>query len=219
MKTYTTKGYAEAYAELTEEEIRSGKLEHEARTITDESGKREVNLTNDEAEQFQEWSVDNSDGIHYWQIDSDVESDLLVSELIEWLQDEELLEPEPSDREKPDADDLYVRGMAVVQKYGDRNAVLLGGTWFYVEEPAGTSGMFTAHKQDQFASLSTATDIMEELGIALGALELSEDDDDIPVIYEEARTRYVAMLDALEAIASGNSDPDDMVRLATNALK
>ena len=109
--------------------------------------------------------------------------------------------------------------MAVVQKYGDRNAVLLGGTWFYVDEPAGTSGMFTAHKQDQFASLSTATDIMEELGIALGSLELSEDDDDIPVIYEEARARYVAMLDALETIASGNSDPDDMVRLAVNALK
>jgi hypothetical protein len=214
MKTYTTKAYAEAYAKLTEEQLRSGKLEHEARTVSNESGAVEVNLTGEEIDDYH-MVYDASDE----EIDSDVITGENMDRLVHFLSHTDRLEPEQSDREKPDADDLYVRGMAVVQKYGDRNAVLLGGTWFYVDEPAGTSGMFTAHKQDQFASLSTATDIMEELGIALGSLELSEDDDDIPVIYEEARVRYVAMLDALETIAAGNSDPDDMVRLAVNALK
>jgi hypothetical protein len=206
MTTYTTYAAGRAYVETPEEGWRNGALEKEVTCVYDDSGKRELEMTLEEQEEFLDCDADTI---------PDIEFDSLLGR----LRDEDLLEPEQSDREKPNADDSFVRGMAVVQKYGDRNAVLLGGTWFYVDEPAGTEGMFTAHKQDQFASLSSATDIMEELGIALGALELSEDDDDIPVIYEEARTRYVAMLDALETIAAGNSDPDDMVRLAVNALK
>jgi hypothetical protein len=212
MSEYTTKAYVEIFNRLTEDQIRNGGLEHETRTITDESRMRQVNATNDEVE---EYLTLIGLGIRD---DSDIWIDTALGGLISWLKSEDLLEPEQSDREKPDADDPFVRGMAVVQKYGDRNAVLLGETWFYVDEPAGTSGMFTANKADQFASLSSATDIMEELGIALGAFELSEDDDDIPVIYEEARTRYAAMLDALETIAAGNTDPDRMVEIAVNAL-
>jgi hypothetical protein len=206
MKTYTTYAAGRAYVETPEDGWRNGALEKEVTCVYDDSGKRELEMTLEEQEEFLD-------------CDADTIPDIEFDSLLERLRDEDLLEPEPSDREKPDADDSFVRGIAVVQKYGDRNAVLLGETWFYVDEPAGTSGMFTAHKQDQFASLSTATDIMEELGIVIDSLAYSGMDDDLPLIYEEARTRYVAMLAALEAIAAGNSDPDDMVRLATNALK
>ena len=207
MKTYTTNAAGRAYVETPEEGWRNGALEKQVVCIYDESGQRELEMTQQEAEEI------------FASLGSDTVPDAEFDRALELLREDDLLEPEQSDREKPDADDPFVRGMAVVQKYGDRNAVLLGETWFYVDEPAGTTGLFTAHKQDQFASLSSATDIMEELGIALGALELSEDDDDIPVIYEEARIRYAAMLDALEAIAAGNYDPDRMVEIAVNALK
>jgi hypothetical protein len=90
---YTTKAFADIYDKLTEDELRSGKLEHETLCICNESGTTQVNLTNDEAEEFEKWSLDNSDGIHYWEISSDTESDLLVSELIEWLEDADMLEP------------------------------------------------------------------------------------------------------------------------------
>lgn len=209
MKTYTTYAAGRAYVETPEEGWRNGSLEREIVCVYDESGQRELEMTQEEADQA------------FASLGSDTASDADFDRALEHLREEDLLEPEPSDREKPAADDDYVRGMAVVQKYGDRNAVLLGETWFYVDEPAGTTGMFTAHKQDQFASLSSATDIMEELGIALGDLELTDEilRADIHPIYEEARTRYVAMLDALEAIATGKYNPIEMVEIATDALK
>lgn len=207
MKTYTTYAAGRAYTETPEEGWRNGTFSKEIVCIYDESGERELEMTETECEDI------------FDSLSSDTVPDAEFDRALDLLREDDLLEPDQSDREKPAADDQYVRGMAVVQKYGDRNAVLLGGTWFYVDEPAGTTGMFTAHTQDQFANLSSATDIMEELGIALGSVEFSEEDDDIPEIYEEARIRYVAMLDALEVIAAGNSDPDEMVRLAVDALK
>lgn len=86
MKTYTTKAYAEAFAKLTEEEIRNGKLEHETRTIVNESGTCQVNLTDEEV---QEYLMVIGLGIQY---DADVWIDTALGGLIKWLKSEEMLE-------------------------------------------------------------------------------------------------------------------------------
>jgi hypothetical protein len=84
---YTTRAYGEVYDKLTEEELRSGKLEHEARTIVNESGTCQVNLTDDEV---QEYLMVIGLGT---QFDADVWIDTALGGLIKWLKSEEMLEP------------------------------------------------------------------------------------------------------------------------------
>jgi len=82
---YTTTAYAEIYKGLTEEQIRSGQLEREARTLTNESGTTQVNLTNDEAEEYLTLiGLGNQD-------DADVWIDTALEALIRWLKSEEML--------------------------------------------------------------------------------------------------------------------------------
>jgi hypothetical protein len=86
---YTTQAYAELYNRLTEEQIRNGGLEREARTLTDESGKRQVNLSNDELEEFEQ-----TEYCAYWLSEHDEIGDAEMDKLIEWLDEEDLFEPQ-----------------------------------------------------------------------------------------------------------------------------
>ena len=144
MRTYTTKAYAELFNRLTEREIRSGKLEHEARTLTEESGTRQVNLTNDEAEEFE-----GSCYCEGW-LDSDVVKDSEIIELIDWLEHEDLLE------DKEYATPTKVTQLATVWEGGDGKAyVTLDGTEYRVNELVGLTAQFYAVFGDQFAQRDT----------------------------------------------------------------
>jgi hypothetical protein len=143
MKTYTTKAYAEAFAKLTEEELRSGKLEHETRCICNESGTTQVNLTNDEAE---EYITLIGLGI---QDDADVWTDTALEHLTHWLVDEAMM-AHPSSLGKPTPS--KVSQLAEVWDGGDGNGfVLLDGIHYRVDEPVGTAGQFYAVLGDQYA--------------------------------------------------------------------
>lgn len=135
---YTTKAYAEIYDSLTEDEIRSGKLEHEARTICNESGTMQVNLTNDEIDDYHAvydaWNE---------KIDSDVIRNEAMFDLILFLRGNDLLEGikppslEESRRqdiielacEQRSAGDLEIDDDAKVSEGDDNGAYVQAWVW------------------------------------------------------------------------------------------
>jgi hypothetical protein len=87
---YTTQAFADIYAKLTEDELRSGKLEHETRCICNESGTTQVNLTIDEIDDYH-MVYDASDEV----IDSDIINNETLDRLVHFLTHTDRLEGEP----------------------------------------------------------------------------------------------------------------------------
>jgi len=49
---------------------------------------------------------------------------------------------------------VILKDLCRVVLYNGRNAVVLNETYFFVDQPVGTIGMFMAHYADQFAYLT-----------------------------------------------------------------
>ena len=144
---YTTQAFADIYDKLTEDELRSGKLEHETRCICNESGTTQVNLTIEEIDDYH-MVYDASDE----EIDSDVINNETMDRLVHFLTHTDRLEGEPLAKDR-----LTAAAPELLAALHEIKEILDGGVIHRHETGKPTWDAFDAMKSIASAAIAKAT--------------------------------------------------------------